>query len=324
MRLTPFIALVLAGFCLQASAATIILDDPVCVKTLMPEEIRGLKICLQRGAACTRYWPNQEDDLQKCDTATSWIRAAKAWPLTQRNEVFGSEWLPEFPSELSSPEPAWKRLPRSGNSATTPQFNIPDNASANPYAGTSAAITPEAAKRVGWSAEVLTGVIKVVGQIAQDMAAIENPESAVAAKEVLGSIGLGEYAASDEAIANGRKAAATNAFQRPDPRGCIKLTALVHDRMCGSPNDIRYEYINTCSYPVNYYFCSQGIDGKWRCDVSGNGNTRPNGKGMLAACNLTERYAADSCKGPCNLCGTPDLHPAYAERCGEDSRNKPE
>ncbi|PTU28242.1 hypothetical protein [Stenotrophobium rhamnosiphilum] len=140
----------------------------------------------------------------------------------------------------------------------------------------------------------------------------------------IGSAAVVAAGAYDDAKNSNSSNASSNAFQRPDPRGCIKITALVHDKMCGSPNDIRYEYINTCSYPVNYYFCSQGLDGKWRCDVSGSGNTRPNGKGMLSGCNLTERYAAGSCKGPCNLCGTHDLHSAYAERCGEDYLNKPE
>lgn len=155
-------------------------------------------------------------------------------------------------------------------------------------------------------------------QEAQESAAYAQSDT----KKTLDAVGAGIVAVGNAYQQN--QTAGTQAVQRPDPRGCIKLTALVHDRMCGSPNDIRYEYVNVCSYPVNYYFCSEGLDGKWRCDVSGSGNTRPNGKGMLAACNLTERYAAGSCKGPCNLCGTHDLHPAYAERCGEDSKNKPE
>lgn len=206
-----FFALALSGLCLHAMAAVPILDDPACVKTLLPEEAKGLKICGERGAICSKYWPTQMEDIQKCEASTAWIRAAKAWPLALRQEVFGTVWPSEHTSSPASSEPAWKKLPRTGNASTGPQLNIPHTASTDPYAKTSSAITPEVAKEAGWNLGAITGVIKTAGQIAQDRSALESPEAAAQAKEVLSSVGLGEYAASDAAIAQGRKAEAASA-----------------------------------------------------------------------------------------------------------------
>lgn len=201
------LAVLLSVFHLQAWAAEIALTDPVCMGKLTSEEIRGLRLCMERGAVCAQHWPGQKDDIQTCESATRWIRSAKTWPAAQRHEVFGTQWPLEVVASDVAPEPAWKRLPRTANSSAAPQIQVPSQADTNPYAGTSAAITPEEANRVGWNVGVLTDTIAMAGQVAQGMAALQNPEAAATAKQVLGGLGLGEYGASDQAIANGRRAA---------------------------------------------------------------------------------------------------------------------
>lgn len=199
-----FSVMLLCGLCSQVSAKTI-LNDPLCLKALAPEELANLQSCVERGALCTKYWPTQTNDLQKCDAAAAWVRTARTWPLSQRQEAFGADGLLSPAAVLPSPEPAWKRLPRSGNPSATSQINIPGNVGTNPYAGTSSAITPQEAERVGWNVNIITGAIKMAGQMAQDKTAMESPEAAAEAKAVLDSIGLREYAASDEAIEKGRR-----------------------------------------------------------------------------------------------------------------------
>jgi len=173
------------------AAATSILDDPNCTQTMTPGEVSDLKSCIARGPACAKYWPSQADDLQHCDAAVTWLRTALKGPLAQRNEMFGAD---------PAAEPAWKKLPRSGTTTAPPRFDVTQSASTDPYAATSAGITPEAAKQAGWDVGVLTGAIKAGGQVLQDQAALDNPEAAMEAKQILQSVGLGEYAASDQAI----------------------------------------------------------------------------------------------------------------------------
>ena len=185
------LALLLSGMALQAAAAESILDDPGCTRTMTPAEVQDLKNCIARGPACAKYWPNQAEDLQHCDAAVSWLRSALKGPLAQRNEMFGAD---------PAAEPAWKKLPRSGTTTAPPRFDVTQSASTDPYAATSAGITPEAAKQAGWDVGVLTGAIKAGGQVLQDQAALDNPEAAMEAKQILQGVGLGEYAASDEAI----------------------------------------------------------------------------------------------------------------------------
>lgn len=212
------------SFCaLPALAAEHVLNDPVCLKSLTSEERWDLNRCVERGPRCAKYWPNQPVDLMNCAASTAWVRAAQAWPQALRDEVFGNEKMassePAAGSAASDPppesgtppktasEPAWKKLPRSGNPAPAIQFDINKSASTNPYEATSTAITPEAAKKAGWDIGVITNVIKAGGQIVQDNSALKDPESAAAAKKVLESMQLGEYAASDKAIEAGRRIA---------------------------------------------------------------------------------------------------------------------
>jgi hypothetical protein len=48
--------------------------------------------------------------------------------------------------------------------------------------------------------------VGVLGQVVLDMSAIQNPDAALAAKQILSSVGLAEYTASDQAIAKGKEA----------------------------------------------------------------------------------------------------------------------
>lgn len=242
-----------------------VLEDAACIKALTSDELRNLKLCIGRGAACQKYWPAQASDLQSCDAAAAWVRAAMSLPAEQRAEALGPE---AAAAGTMAPEPAWKKLPRSAGSAAVAQIKVPEVASANPYAGTSAAITPEEAAKAGWDVKPLTGALKVGGQLLQDKAALENPEAAAEAKEKLASVGMEEYAASDYAIALGRlgNRSAGGAEQPgggnfPDhivyvngpglevdryyrPMGCV-------DYVPRSP--ARYDLQNNCAYIVDVY-----------------------------------------------------------------------
>lgn len=214
----------IAGYPLLSSAAEHVLNDPACLKSLTPEERWDLNRCVERGPRCAKYWPNQPADLLSCRASTAWVRAAMAWPQVIRDEVFGTEQTstaasgtassssePAAPSGpapgAAGTEPAWKKLPRSGNTASATRFDVTKSGSTNPYATTSTAITPEAAKKAGWDIGVITDTLKAGGQLVQDRSARADPESAAAAKKVLEGMKLGEYAASDEAIEAGRRVA---------------------------------------------------------------------------------------------------------------------
>lgn len=163
---------------------------------------------MSRSDTCAKYWPNSSADLQDCGKTTAWIRAAIQWPENLQRELFGTT----IPTTAS--EPAWKQLKRTEIEGASPQFDLSKPAKANPYSKTTKAITPEAAKAAGFDPSILVGIIQTTGQIMQDQAALKDPEGSAAAKDVLKTVGLEDYAASDQAIQSGRQRAARAEMER--------------------------------------------------------------------------------------------------------------
>ncbi len=184
-----------------------VLDNPSCRETLSADEANKLRICMSRSDTCAKYWPNSSADLQDCRKTTAWIRAAMQWPENLQRELFGT-------TISTVPEPAWKQLKRMEIEGASPQFDLSKPAKANPYSKTTQAITPEAAKAAGFNPSILVGIIQTTGQVMQDKAALQDPEGSAAAKDVLKTVGLEDYAASDHAIQDGRQRAARAEMER--------------------------------------------------------------------------------------------------------------
>lgn len=201
------------SFCLMSLSVTAsfgmesVLDDPSCRETLSADEANKLRSCMSRSDTCTKYWPNSAADLQDCGKTIVWIRAAMQWPENLQRELFGT-------TISTAPEPAWKQLKRTEIEGASPQFDLSKAAKANPYSKTTKAITPEAAKAAGFNPSILIGIIQATGQVIQDQAAVKDPEGSAAAKDVLKTVGLEDYAASDQAIQDGRQRAARAEMER--------------------------------------------------------------------------------------------------------------
>lgn len=120
----------------------------------------------------------------------------------------------------------------------------------DPYANVSDELSRERINAHAWNIGAITGALTLVGQAAQARSAMESPEAAAAAKEVLGSMGLGEYAASDEAIALGRKAAAETGASSPAGTPGQQVPtftpALPQQQTAGSVDTTNYSAMN-CS-----------------------------------------------------------------------------
>ncbi|USA42351.1 hypothetical protein NCG89_12535 [Spongiibacter taiwanensis] len=94
----------------------------------------------------------------------------------------------------------WDSLPSRANSASSNQDNGKPAAESNgfkdPYAGVSDELNQEKIDKHAWNIGAITGAISAAGQVLQAEVAHDSPEAASVGREILGSIGLGEYAPS--------------------------------------------------------------------------------------------------------------------------------
>lgn len=208
LRDATLAVLIVAGAPEAASAPTVA-DEPACSATLGAAEQADLRACLGRGLACTKYWPNHEEDLQDCQRTAAWIRGARQWPAALRAELFGA--TPTTVSAATPPsagavsEPAWKKLQRRDAAEAPTVAELPKASSRNPYAGTSAKISSEATREEGRYVEALNSAMRVFNTHKQAEIALENPDAAEQAAALMNATGMGDLAATEADIEAGRQ-----------------------------------------------------------------------------------------------------------------------
>lgn len=163
----------LALWLLMPQMAAMAADVGRCAGTLSDEQRRYLRVCLDRGAQCTDYWPGYPDDLADCARLQKWLTKAMTMPPGMRHEIFGP--MPErvagspeepAPSGKGTP-PAWKSLPRSQDSAAPrPVAGPMTGATVSDYAGASSQLDPEQARAAGvafWTGQI----VQIAGIVAE-------------------------------------------------------------------------------------------------------------------------------------------------------------